>query len=259
MRGLTISIPVVYDQHVRFANFSSLGLHPAYINVVREPVDRTVSSYYYATHGRRSAHALRAAHERRGNTSQLTVDQCLALPLSLRRCGFNGDINLMTAFFCGHAAVCRCVGHGAKASFCGPADREAALARAMTVARHEFILVGLQSRLPETLYLLEKMLPAAFRGVSALPLAYERRTNYSKPSPKSRQQLQSMLDLDTRLYTYISRLFDARARACREPEQQPQQPGAAPRRPVTLTQGGLQKAKEGQDAGDDDDAGKDKA
>jgi hypothetical protein len=67
-------LPVVYDQHMRFVDFSHALYTPesrslfgdipptppgpspvppttpllAYINVVREPVDRTISSYYYA-------------------------------------------------------------------------------------------------------------------------------------------------------------------------------------------------------------------
>ena len=44
----SLPTPAVYDRHTHFINFESFGRQaPAYINVVRDPVDRKVSQYYF--------------------------------------------------------------------------------------------------------------------------------------------------------------------------------------------------------------------
>lgn len=207
------SAPVVYDQHVRYTDFSALGVRPAYINIVREPVDRLVSSYYYSIQGARPAEALKAAAARHGGV--MSIDECMER--GERGCGMRGDANLMTAFFCGHTAPCRCVGAGAIA--CSAAQRRAALVLAKHTLQHDYIAVGLQARLPEFLVALERLLPGAFGGVAALPLGAERRTNYTQPSAATRARLQRLVDLDAELYRFATQLFDTRAAACRKAAQ----------------------------------------
>eukprot|EP00047_Mylnosiga_fluctuans_P020406 m.92209 g.92209 ORF g.92209 m.92209 type:complete len:340 (+) comp8503_c0_seq5:89-1108(+) len=220
--------PVVYDQHMRYLNLTNevqgifSGLLPsgnttanpgiAYINILRDPVDRAVSSYYYAMSRERSPEGLRRALQRRGNQSHLNIDECLQIPVEQRLCGFNGDENLMTSFFCGHGGVCECVGNRARP--CPQAARRAALARAKDVLLRSYTLVGLQSRMADFLKLLQRLLPGPFAGVVDEPIPYERRTSYSKPLPATRAAILAVLDLDSELYDFAARVFEARYNAC---------------------------------------------
>ena len=50
-RALTreASLPTSFDRHVYFTNFSSFGSqNPVYINLVRDPIAKMVSRFYYA-------------------------------------------------------------------------------------------------------------------------------------------------------------------------------------------------------------------
>jgi hypothetical protein len=52
LKAATASAPVVILKHHLFTNFSTYGLEePTWINVVRDPVDRFVSAYFFRRFG----------------------------------------------------------------------------------------------------------------------------------------------------------------------------------------------------------------
>eukprot|EP00045_Choanoeca_perplexa_P012674 m.139685 g.139685 ORF g.139685 m.139685 type:complete len:254 (-) comp16094_c0_seq5:2175-2936(-) len=94
---------VLYDQHIRYLNLTAYGVkQPAYINMVREPVGRLVSTYYFArtgTHSKRDQ--IRALL---GEQADWSINECIERSEECRWFSQRLDhFNLMTRFFCGHA------------------------------------------------------------------------------------------------------------------------------------------------------------
>ncbi|EEC07295.1 heparan sulfate 2-O-sulfotransferase, putative [Ixodes scapularis] len=110
--------PYSHDRHIYFVDFGQFGRpSPAYVNVIRDPVDRLVSSFYYR----------RATHR-----------------------------SLMMPYFCGHDVRCTTVGD------------PWALRTAMEHVDRHFVVVGVLEDMNATLALLERRLPAFFRGALQL-------------------------------------------------------------------------------------------
>jgi hypothetical protein len=195
--------PVVYDQHMRFLNMSSARVSARFINLVREPVARAISSYYYSLSSSRGATRVQEALARRGEQAGLTIDACLAIPVEKRKC-FKGEPNILTAFFCGNGKACMCVGKGAVR--CPASARAEALKTALHHLHTEYLFVGLQAQLPASLCLLERLAPA-FAGISELPIPHERANAHAEPGPAAVAQLTDMLDLDVRLYAQAVKHF----------------------------------------------------
>lgn len=206
---------VVYDKHFRHVDFGLAGLPPpSYINVFREPVARSVSWYYYQVQGPRNPVLMRAERARRGWQVNLTVDECLRLPVAQRLCGFQDDQNVMTALLCGSAPPCDCVGPGSRV--CSSQDRQRALHQALAHL-DAYAVVGLHSHLPQFLMLLRCRLPAlaavppsAFRATRARVTA----GGYPPPSAWAVAELQLLAGLDQVLYERAQVRFAADAVAC---------------------------------------------
>ena len=164
--------------------------------------------YYYLIQGPRDPEKIARERRKRGSQANLTLDQCLLIPQSRRRCGFRErDINTMTALLCGSGPPCDCVGPKSRA--CSRAQRWAALRIAVANLRHQFVVVGIHSHLPAFVRVLECMLPLHFSGVSsvALPLARTTSGGYPFPSNRTQRVLERMLDLDMILYEHAKTRF----------------------------------------------------
>eukprot|EP00048_Salpingoeca_helianthica_P002178 m.55214 g.55214 ORF g.55214 m.55214 type:complete len:356 (+) comp11949_c0_seq3:97-1164(+) len=231
------SRPLVFDQHTRFASFHSARLPtPPHINIIREPVHRLVSGYYYLIKGPREPSLMAAERRRRGDQANYTIDECLAVPLAERRCGLRGDFNLLTAFFCGHEAPCDCVGPGSrprappgqtfaeeqewsertgKAPRCIDSERTAALARAIANIEQHYVVVGVSPLLHEFLSVIECKLPR-LQGLASYPIPRAKTTagGYETPSPAAQAELARLVDLDVALYEHVTARFSKQYHQC---------------------------------------------
>lgn len=188
------SAPFSYDRHLFFVDFPSLGWpSPVYINLLREPTERIVSSFYY----RRSSVAAKA----RAGAAWLHK--------SLEQCVLQGDAEctfvpgkphrwaLAVPYFCGHDPRCSLV----QATW--------ALERAKENIERSYTVVGVLEDMNATLSLLEKTLPRFFAGAQKVfaDLGLHQNRNPAKvPVPPSvHTALQQNLGHEYDLYRFVRR------------------------------------------------------
>jgi len=158
----TFSPPSVYVKHVCFSNFTKYGLPmPIYVNMVRDPVERVISWYYYVRAPWYFVERKRAFPDlplpnpnwlRKDYETCVTTNdpECRYLPAQ-RRDGF-GDHRRQTMFFCGHSDDCT--------GF----NTEVAMKKAKDNVERHYAVVGVLEELNKTLTVLEHYVPRFFKG-----------------------------------------------------------------------------------------------
>ncbi|XP_074035152.1 heparan sulfate 2-O-sulfotransferase pipe isoform X1 [Leptinotarsa decemlineata] len=156
--------PGVYIKHVCFTNVSDFGLpEPIYINLVRDPVERVISWYYY----------IRAPWyyvERKIAFPDIPLPDPKWLKKDFEQCVLSGDRECryvkgeiregigdhrrQSMFFCGHHSECL------------PFNTKGALERAKRAVEQHFAVVGVLEELNTTLAVLENYIPRFFDGAS---------------------------------------------------------------------------------------------
>ncbi|CAD6203453.1 GSCOCG00009770001-RA-CDS [Cotesia congregata] len=158
--------PSVYVKHVCFTNFTEFNLpQPIYMNVVRDPVERVISWYYY----------VRAPWyyvERKQIFPDLPLPDPEWLKKDFESCVVNGDRECryvegeyhegigdhrrQTLFFCGHSEKCM------------PFNTVGALERAKLSVEKHYAVVGVLEDINTTLTVLENYIPQFFEGATEL-------------------------------------------------------------------------------------------
>lgn len=93
--------PAFFHGHMAFVDFARFGRpNPVYVNMVREPLDRFVSYYYFLRYGDNYRVGLKRS--RAGNNE--SFDQCLAR--GGRDCALD-KLWLQIPYFCGTHRFCR--------------------------------------------------------------------------------------------------------------------------------------------------------
>ncbi|XP_019866240.1 heparan sulfate 2-O-sulfotransferase pipe [Aethina tumida] len=156
--------PGVYIKHVCFTNLSAYGYpEPIYINLVRDPVERVISWYYY----------IRAPWyyvERKIAFPDIPLPDPKWLKKDFEHCVVSGDRECkyltgeiregigdhrrQSMFFCGHHADCL------------PFNTDGALERAKRAVEQHYAVVGVLEELNTTMTVLEKYVPRFFQGAS---------------------------------------------------------------------------------------------
>uniref|UniRef100_A0A1A8MYF3 Heparan sulfate 2-O-sulfotransferase 1 n=1 Tax=Nothobranchius pienaari TaxID=704102 RepID=A0A1A8MYF3_9TELE len=156
--------PGFYHGHVAYLDFSKYGVKgkPMYINVVRDPIERLVSYYYFLRFGDDYRPGLR----RRKQGDKKTFDECVSSGGS--DCAPE-KLWLQIPFFCGHH------------SECWNAGSRWALEQAKYNLVNEYLLVGVTEELEDFIMILEAALPRFFRGATEL---YRTGNNTEHPSTK---------------------------------------------------------------------------
>jgi len=160
--------PLLYINHIHWTNFSKAGLQrPAtYIQLMREPVGRVVSAFYFLMLGPRSAgkmvksqhHAMKlleldhppTINEYVDITANTLTDPVVCRPGTLQS---TTKGNLMTRYFCGFNPVC--------ANICS----DEALEHAKQILISQYKWVGILEDLEASLQQLERIGPSWFNGL----------------------------------------------------------------------------------------------
>lgn len=138
--------PALYHGHFAFLDFSKFSFpKPLLINLIRKPLDRFISYYYFLRYGDNYRPYL--VRKRAGNT--MTFDECVAKKLA--ECDPT-NMWLQIPFFCGHASNCRKPGN------------KWALNEAKKNLINSYLLVGVTEELLDFISILEITLPRMFKG-----------------------------------------------------------------------------------------------
>ncbi|XP_029938715.1 heparan sulfate 2-O-sulfotransferase 1 isoform X1 [Salarias fasciatus] len=199
--------PGFYHGHMAYLDFAKYGVKdkPLYINVVRDPIERLVSYYYFL----RSGDDYRRGLRRRKQGDKQTFDECVSSggpdckPEKLW---------MQIPFFCGHVSECWNVGS------------RWALEQAKYNLMNQYLLVGVTEELEDFVMILEAALPRFFKGATELyrtgNKSHLRKTNDKKPLTKETMEKLRQSDvwkLENEFYEFVLKYFQfVRAHAVRK-------------------------------------------
>lgn len=199
----------MYVNHVPyFGDLYAIGPllpQPTYIQLVREPISRVVSQFYYggqASRGEKGKQLVEKMNKMLGLplNSTLDLDKCLAMAEKPKKCV---STNLMTSYFCGHAKECQ--------------DPSSPEALALAVSHlNRYAVVGILEDMPATLSLLSKLLPHFFSGADASAFAQERKgaTTRVELTDEARSIMEQLNSNDVALYKIIVQKFNKDVERC---------------------------------------------
>ncbi|XP_013171987.1 PREDICTED: heparan sulfate 2-O-sulfotransferase pipe [Papilio xuthus] len=215
--------PASYIKHVCYTNFTRFGYpSPIYVNVVRDPVERVISWYYY----------VRAPWyyvERKRAFPDLPLPDPAWLKKDFETCVLSGDRECryvegethegigdhrrQTLFFCGHEPQCT------------PFNSREALQRAKRVVEQQYAVVGVLEDMNATLLAFERYIPRFFKG--ALNLYWEELNTFNrinrnafKPpvSEAVKQIVRANFTREIEFYEFCKQRLYTQLRALRDPD-----------------------------------------
>ncbi|CAH1268000.1 UST [Branchiostoma lanceolatum] len=194
--------PSIYEKHTYFIDFPLMNAEqPIYINLVRDPIERRVSAYYFLRYGRHGNDfaeilKLRRTEEQRNQT----FDYCVAN--NLPECSANEPNSfILTQYFCGQSTICT-------------RPSQAAVEVAKENIRRHYAVVGVLEEFSSFLKVLEVVMPQFFRGaisewkqIESSQLPNQKTRNKIPPSKKTQKILRQRLSLDYQVYDFILERF----------------------------------------------------
>ncbi|XP_062510246.1 uronyl 2-sulfotransferase-like [Corticium candelabrum] len=156
--------PFLYSRHMFYIDFQRLGAGPlVHINVIRDPLSRFISSYYYRRFGDGREHNSNF----QGDKEQ-TIDECMER--NHHECSSPKRMFYVIPFFCGQEEACR-------------EPSSWALEKAKANVRDKYLVVGILEEYEDTLRVLEKLLPIYFKGIVDI---------LRNPDPETKMRLETM-------------------------------------------------------------------
>ena len=140
--------PAFVHGHFAYLSFQQFGANdPYYINIIRHPMDRLVSYYYFLRYGDDYRKGL--ARSKQGDTT--TFDECVVQ--KGRDCQTK-NLWLQIPFICGMSSECWKV------------DSEWALQQAKRNVVEKYFVIGVTEQIEDLIVVLESSLPEIFKGAS---------------------------------------------------------------------------------------------
>ena len=182
--------PLIYERHIWFVNFPSFNRDmPLYINLIRTPVERFISWFYYQ----------QTAGFWPPEMCNITMDECIERDLP--QCTtYNHEVSsyILIPYFCGQE------------EFCKYPSRRALLQAKENVIRYNAV-VGTTENYDIFLTVLEHVLPQFFKGIvkkSKRQKRLNKAKNVKTISPENRSRIEKLMSLEYELYDFIqSRLL----------------------------------------------------
>ena len=189
--------PAIYSGHFPFLDFNKLGMQqPLYINMVRKPLDRAVSHYYFIRYG----DTFLPNKKRLRQGDETSFDECVRQNSS--ECS-EEKLWLQIPYFCGSDA------------FCWEPGNEKALWHAKINLEKHYFLVGLTDQMGNFIEILENVLPRFFGGALNLFLkdgsVQLRKTKTKKPLlPETVEffEKSKVWQMEEKFYQFVKNLFD---------------------------------------------------
>ncbi|CAH1797508.1 unnamed protein product [Owenia fusiformis] len=185
------TIPFLFERHTYFVNFTRFNQPmPVYINLVRDPLERLASLYYF----KRNTGLLNVYYtdEQRNRT----FEECIVD--NDPECMGHNETHTLVSYFCGHD------------SLCSLKSREA-LHQAMRNIVNHYAVIGLMEDYRRSLRLFEQILPFYFTGVTALYDAlseyHEFENSHELPGENTRSTILDKLSLEYELFRFIKQRF----------------------------------------------------
>ncbi|XP_050675211.1 heparan sulfate 2-O-sulfotransferase pipe isoform X1 [Leptidea sinapis] len=215
--------PASYIKHVCYTNFTRFGYpSPIYVNVVRDPVERVISWYYYVRAPWYYVERKRAFPDLPlPDPAWLKKDFETCVLSGDRECRYQegethegiGDHRRQTLFFCGHEPQCT------------PFNSNEALQRAKRVVEQQYAVVGVLEDMNSTLLALERYIPRFFRG--ALRMYWEElntfnRINRNAFKPPVSEEVKNIVRAnftrEIEFYEFCKQRLHLQLKALRDPE-----------------------------------------
>jgi hypothetical protein len=219
---MTDKAPYVYDAHMWFADVSPLPKGSlVWVNLVRDPVRQLTSLFYYQRDCtcRHIKSCAGGALELRHLPSVIPHYCAMSIDQAWARWNSTFSAGMLKYFF-GGPGILVDVFCGIRDPVCHTADmrRKYALARAHVAS--DYLAVGTLERMVESLRLLRHVLPGFLSAIDTDSFAVLRANVGAKrldpkPSLGTIREMKAALAWDRRLYRFVSRLLDARLRACK--------------------------------------------
>ncbi|XP_037940417.1 heparan sulfate 2-O-sulfotransferase pipe-like [Teleopsis dalmanni] len=184
----------VYIEHVNWLDFEDLDMpKPIYINLVRDPVERVISWFYYARGAYKNAIEYKkdpekptrsaAWYKKDFNFCVRSGDpECQYVPYTV--IDATGNFKRQSLFFCGHSQDCL------------PFNSPAAIQMAKEHVERDYAVVGSWEDTNITLTVFEKYIPRFFQGVKIVfEMHNEKITNRNKNKrkPKIDEDVKEMI------------------------------------------------------------------
>ncbi|XP_077987129.1 uronyl 2-sulfotransferase-like [Glandiceps talaboti] len=141
--------PAAFDMHVHWLNFTKFAKRkPIYINIIRDPLERHVSSYYFNRFGDSVNKFMVSKFKGTEEERHQSYDECVLL--SKTECQLEKAYYIIP-FFCGQDPRCR-------------EPTRWSLDQAVKNALNEYTFIGILEDLENSMKLLERMLPRYFNN-----------------------------------------------------------------------------------------------
>ncbi|XP_072178490.1 uronyl 2-sulfotransferase-like [Diadema setosum] len=144
-----VDAPYMYQRHLHFVNFTRYGApRPKYINIIRDPLQRAVSQYYFIRYGDEMKNERKFSANSTDPARVMSYEECVLQKKT--ECVGRKSFYIIP-FFCGLDPKCRI-------------SSEWAYLRAKRNVVENYVVVGVLEELENSLQVMEKVLPNFFSG-----------------------------------------------------------------------------------------------
>lgn len=198
-----LQVPFVYHHHLHYVDFNRFGsLQPIYINLIRDPLARLVSSYYFRRFGDYREGRRTWSFKGTDEAKNQTFDECVLN--NMTECVNPARIFYIVPFFCGQEAFCT-------------RPSQLALRQAKVNVVKNYLLVGITEEYEDFLFALETLLPEFFKGILEIykapgdelqnKITTTKTMNKKGPSAEVEKIMKKHLELEYDFYNFVKDRF----------------------------------------------------